>query len=1280
MRRILSAVIAAIILLMCAVSFAADEQLIKNGGFGDVDADTGLPKNWRCDGWLMTDGDAAYEVVSVDGRSCVHIINMVDNDFRLYQEISVKPDSFYKITCDIKTLDVVGGAGANISIINSLATSEPLLGTNDWQTVSLVGKTGKSQKTLTVAVRVGGYGNTSKGEAWFSNISVEKLSSAPEGTYAEFATAEPQKTDDGETRETMPYFGTVLLVTVVMAAAFVLIYKSMAKGEAHVELMSSGGSKMPIILMLAAALLVRLVVSFAVKGYKFDITCFTAWASHAAEVGMPKFYETIGFCDYPPGYMYVLWLIGKIGRLFNISSGSAAFAALVKLPSIIADLILTYVVYKMCAKRMSKRVTWTLTSLAAFSPLFVFMSSGWGQIDQLLAMCMFAAMYLFIEDKKILAGLVYGAAILIKPQALLIGPLFAVAYLMYIIDSFGDKGRSPAVAIGKTLAAVVSAVALIFVASLPFKGNQGLFWFLSKYFGTATSYNYASVEAFNLFALLGGNWVSADTELLFMPYSTWGTIFIVISVVYGAVLYICGRKSGEYVAVDESAARRGGRSLILSAAFVIAAIFTLGHFMHERYIFPAVTFILISVILYNDRRLLAAFGGFSVGAMLNAMCAMAIAGAQRYSDYKVLTVMGSIINIASFIYFTYVCTDIMIRKRYFPLMSSKSAKNAKKQQNRKPDVNDEVKSKPSGILPPPTDNKLHLTKRDALYCGVLTLVYAIVALTNLGTMQAPETEWKASAGETADIYFSETEFVGDIRVFTGLYEGRILLTSDNDVQLCEHDIENGEMYRWTSIARPNMEIKSIKLTVVSGKAWINEIAFFDAEGNAIPFTTSENCSALGDEPEEVPLVPSYMNGMYFDELYHARTAFEHLHGIRPYENSHPPLGKVIISIGIAVFGMNAFGWRIMGVLFGIGMVPIMYMFARRLFKRSDFALVAAGLFAFDFMHYTQTRIATIDVYGVFFILLMFYYMYQYYCMNFYVDGFKRTLKPLGLAGLFFGLGAASKWICLYAGAGLAIILFTSLIRRFVEYRRCQKYGTKEEHEKTKCFFKYLIYTLLICCVFYIVIPVAIYIASYIPYMLCESHYTVFGSNDSVWSVQEFMFNYHSGLKATHNYSSSWYEWPFTLRPVWYYVENTYVAENCSRTISAFGNPAVWWISTIGTIAMIAALAISDKIKKEKGMFIVLMGVAANLLPWVLVTRCTFAYHFFATVPFIILCTLYFVKYMEERFEWFKHVKWVWLALAIVLFALFYPVLTGTEVPRSYIHALEWLPRWTFLGY
>jgi dolichyl-phosphate-mannose--protein O-mannosyl transferase len=84
------------------------------------------------------------------------------------------------------------------------------------------------------------------------------------------------------------------------------------------------------------------------------------------------------------------------------------------------------------------------------------------------------------------------------------------------------------------------------------------------------------------------------------------------------------------------------------------------------------------------------------------------------------------------------------------------------------------------------------------------------------------------------------------------------------------------------------------------------------------------------------------------------------------------------------------------------MLPILYAFGKRIFKDSNYALVLTTLFAFDFMHFTQTRIATIDVYSVFFILLMYYYMYQYITMNFFVDGFRKTLKPLALSGLFFG--------------------------------------------------------------------------------------------------------------------------------------------------------------------------------------------------------------------------------------------------------------------------------------
>ena len=75
--------------------------------------------------------------------------------------------------------------------------------------------------------------------------------------------------------------------------------------------------------------------------------------------------------------------------------------------------------------------------------------------------------------------------------------------------------------------------------------------------------------------------------------------------------------------------------------------------------------------------------------------------------------------------------------------------------------------------------------------------------------------------------------------------------------------------------------------------------------------------ALFDEQSEVPDTISQLNSMYFDEIYHARTAYEFLHGLPTYENTHPPLGKIFIALGVAIFGMNPFGWRIMGTLFGI---------------------------------------------------------------------------------------------------------------------------------------------------------------------------------------------------------------------------------------------------------------------------------------------------------------------------------------------------------------------------
>ena len=738
--------------------------------------------------------------------------------------------------------------------------------------------------------------------------------------------------------------------------------------------------------------------------------------------------------------------------------------------------------------------------------------------------------------------------------------------------------------------------------------------------------------------------MNAESVVFIFSYAQLGTVLIALSVTASILMYIKGHGKN-----------RG--CLALSAGYLIIALFELGHYMHERYLVPALLLILVAFVYYRDRRLFVSFLWLTAAALYNACYAFIIVSNQswRTDYYTALMIAGCIINLAGFVYLSIACFDIIFRGRIRPAFAEKKPER------------EEITA-----LPEPVNTKLNYTKRDRIFVIALTVIYGIIALINLGTTVAPENYWTGKSGDTVEITIDADTGVDDIWVYGGLYTGSITIT-DYEGNCVTYDEINGDMFRWKSIGG-GLKGSHITLSVTSDSVWFNEIAMLDADRNVIAAHAEGEAQALFDEADAVPENRTYMYGMYFDELYHARTAYEHLHGIKPYENSHPPLGKIFIMLGIAVFGMNAFGWRVVGALFGIGMVPIMYAFAKRLFKKSEYALLTAGLFAFDFMHYTQTRIATIDVYGVFFIILMYYYMYQYYCMNFYSDGLKKTLKPLFLAGLFFGLGAASKWIDIYAGVGLAVLLFMSLIRRYKEYMVLRNSEDEAVRAAVAPFWKNTIKTLLWCCVFYIAIPVAIYLASYIPYVLSESHYDLEG----IWGVQKFMLSYHGGLKATHPYQSPWWQWPLIIRPMWYYV--TYdVSEGYVGTISAMGNPAVWWTCLVVSVVIIGRL-IRGRMKTDKIWMVLLIGLAAEYIPWVLVPRCTFIYHYFASVPFIILISVRALMQKEQLDGRYKCVKWIWLGAAMALFALFYPVITGVVCSRGYIKMLEWLPSWTFLGY
>ena len=424
------------------------------------------------------------------------------------------------------------------------------------------------------------------------------------------------------------------------------------------------------------------------------------------------------------------------------------------------------------------------------------------------------------------------------------------------------------------------------------------------------------------------------------------------------------------------------------------------------------------------------------------------------------------------------------------------------------------------------------------------------------------------------------------------------------------------------------------------------------------------------EREEERIVPrSHMDHLYFDEIFFVRTAAEHIQNLDPFENTHPPLGKLIISSSILLFGESPFGWRLLGALSGVILLIIMYLFLKNMFGKTIVATCGTLLLGFDFMRFVQSRMGTVDTYAVLFIIIAFYFMYRYMTTDRDAP-FTKTLLPLAMSGLFFGLSSTVKWIGFYAGFALLIIYVIRLWQLGLHYRATRKDG----------FGNYLVKTLLFSTLFFVVIPAIIYYITYIPYGTARGMSIADGMLWSpdffnlVWGNQVHMFRYHSiyVLAAEHPFSSVWWQWILNTHPI-LYVRGT--SGNLQAVFGAFGNPVVWWGGLLAIVAMIIRIFTH---RDGRALFI-LIGYFAQLLPWVFVTRILFIYHYFPSSLFIVMALAYmFNAIIERRKETGSLVVSGFTALAGVIFVLFYPMVSGIYMPILYFqNFIRWFTTWPF---
>ncbi|MBR3750315.1 MAG: phospholipid carrier-dependent glycosyltransferase [Clostridia bacterium] len=1337
-----------IVILMasgCASTVPKGQNCLTNSSFSQ--SSSSAADGWYFEAYANTAKEADYvKNAGPNGETAVKISLTQANDARIVQEVACKPNTLYKFTVLCKTQDVADtGTGANISVIGVFTPSTQLKGTSDWTTLELYGRTASTQTTLTVALRLGFYSGDTTGTAYFTNASMTEIdaSAVPGGVTPISLENRLATTPENNVDPKLSATSTEIIVGgILFALIFIGAYYLLTRFKTP----SSTTRLCILVVLICIGLIVRFVNAMDYKGFEVDFNCFWSWGARMISQGPFEFYSSTSFCDYPPLYMLMLSIPSALISLFGLGVDSTAGWLLIKLFPILFDVGISIFVFKFAEKHLPK-VSLLLAGAFLLNPAVIVNSASWGQVDSVFMLFILLAIYYLIKNKLWISVCWYAVALLLKPQALLFAPVMLLGAITIIIKAYKGELDADLKASRKEITRFACAMggilAVFIIFSVAMQNDLEWYWLISKYFSTMGEYKYAALSAFNYLTLLGGQWASIDKEITFEnPFAPEGqaplglgvtfgqlgfTLLILVIALFVFLYFFKKRTSFKNMILGSST-----RNLFLLSALLIAGLFVMGPYMHERYLFPVLALLLAAFIVHKDTRLLFVFAGFSATSFINVAQVLFLHcenhnrnGLAYFAADDPLLLAGSIINVLIFAFFVYVAIDITLSGERMVAKSSDSASER---------VYSEPVTKRDELLytlGKKADKKPFFTWKDWAIMLTVTVLYAVISLATLGSANTPEHYWDAELAQSVTVDFGESVNVQRYLINTSIVdasEGKILIEYSNDgitySQLSSYSFKNGDMYKWVTSKSTytGTSARYVRVTAKAGAAKLNELTFYSSaeaeEPIKIVSATSDGVTLNADElaayrehgalalfNEQSTAVPlgSYYTGMIFDEIYHARTAYEMINGWRIYEWTHPPLGKAIMSLGIRMFGMNPFGWRFMGNLMGILMLPAIYCFGKLLFKKTSWASVLMLIMAFDGMHYIQTRLATIDSYGVFFIILMYLFMYKYYTMSWSRDEFWKTLIPLGLSGISFGLGVASKWIGAYAGVGLAVLFFFTIYKRISEFAVACKHVNDPDISDAqrdqllaikRSTWIYFGITIAFCVAFFVVIPLIIYCASYGAYFDAPGNK---GSwLNTIIKNQTDMLSYHQGITSDDNYwQSKWYTWPIMWHPYWYYQAQGLSGDRMG-TISCMGNPLVWWFGLVSAISSAVIFikrlvnirkagdpALKARMRKDMHLLgFVFIGLAANYGAWMLVPRSTFIYHYFASLPFIMIFAVYILRQAHSYIS-LKHPKLANAAVIAfvvacgVLACMFYPVWTGIETSKEYVSTwLWWIPSYS----
>lgn len=433
----------------------------------------------------------------------------------------------------------------------------------------------------------------------------------------------------------------------------------------------------------------------------------------------------------------------------------------------------------------------------------------------------------------------------------------------------------------------------------------------------------------------------------------------------------------------------------------------------------------------------------------------------------------------------------------------------------------------------------------------------------------------------------------------------------------------------------------------------------------------------------------------FDEVYYGNFASNYWQG-NYFFDIHPPLVKLlyafvgkIIGISNQIADWSTIGNTLPEALVELRIVPmvagtilpiIIYAICRRLDFSKTASFVAGILVCLENSLLVQSRFILPDI-----IMLVFGFI----SILFYLEYGRRIILPrsslfFALSAIFVSLAVSIKWTGL---TFLLIILFLEIYRLY-----------EDENNFKECFRKIIYFAFK-----YIVILLAIYISFFaihfvsLPYsgkgdvfMSDRFQKTLIGSkfsNDPNLAEPDFvskflelnkvMFTSNQTMTATHPYSSKWYSWPVMQKPVFYWQDEA-GPNGESSYIYLFGNPFIYWLGTfvilmftlVSIFKFLEHKQIMDNPENSKMVSLIIFGYFLNLLPFMLIGRVMFLYHYETALIFSIIAIAFFVELLKPKLRIFISV--IIIAIAFLAFIYWSPLTYGTALNTEEIDTLTWI--------